>query len=94
MAPWHEFWPCGFWLFPIFMITFMLIIAIVVLFMIRSFLNRNFRPLWSGREERPYEKSDSPLEIAKYRYARGEITKEEFEEIAKTIGRSEPGRTQ
>lgn len=86
MAPWHEFWSGGFWVFPIIMMTFMLVIVIVVLFIVRSFWGRDFRPPWSGREERPYEKNDSPVEIAKGRYARGEITKEEFEEITKTIG--------
>jgi uncharacterized membrane protein len=29
--------------------------------------------------------SEAPLEIAKRRYARGEITKEEFEEIKRNI---------
>ncbi|WP_022661090.1 SHOCT domain-containing protein [Paucidesulfovibrio longus] len=89
MAPWHEFWSGGFWVFPIIMMTFMLVIVIVVLFLVRSFwgrVGRDFRPPWSGKEERLCEERDSPLEIAKGRYARGEITKEEFEEIAKTIG--------
>jgi putative membrane protein len=85
MAPWQQFWSGGFWVFPIIMMTFMLVIVIVVLFVMRSFWGRGFRPPWLSREREHYDQMDSPLEIAKGRYARGEITKEEFEEIAKTI---------
>lgn len=86
MTPWHDFWPGGFWFFPFMMMIFMLVMVIVVLFLMRNFFGRDFRAPWSGRDERNVGGSDSPLEIAKRRYARGEITREEFEEIRKTIG--------
>jgi putative membrane protein len=36
--------------------------------------------------ERPsYSRTEQPLEILKERYARGEITKEQFEEMKKTL---------
>jgi putative membrane protein len=38
----------------------------------------------AGTDERPPERRD-PIEIAKERYARGEITKEEFDEIKKNL---------
>jgi len=86
MTPWHDFWHGGFWVFPFMMMIFMLVMVIVALFLVRSFFGQDFRAPWSGRVERKAGGSDSPLEVAKRRYARGEITREEFEEIKKTIG--------
>jgi hypothetical protein len=57
------------------------------------FLGSNHRPdsLWgiralTGRSARPVAE-ESAIEIARRRYARGEITKEEFEEIEATLTR-------
>lgn len=86
MTPWHDFWHGGFWFFPFMMMIFMLIMVIVVLFLMRNFFGQDFRAPGSGRVGRKAGGNDSPLEIAKCRYARGEITREEFEEIKKTIG--------
>lgn len=81
--PWHDFWAGGFWLFPLMM---MLIMLICVFVFARIFLGRDGHgPCFFDRERRRPESVDSPLEIAKRRYARGEITKAEFEDIKNSI---------
>ncbi len=40
--------------------------------------------MWSGQDE-------SPLDALKRRYARGEITKEQFEEMKRTLGETNAG---
>jgi putative membrane protein len=78
----------GIWIFPIIMIGGMLIMVFVV------------RPMLSGRggPRSPWHASDrghhgegessdseTPLEIVKKRYARGEITKDEYEELKRDL---------
>ncbi|MEQ8236669.1 MAG: SHOCT domain-containing protein [Syntrophomonadaceae bacterium] len=45
------------------------------------YLNNNSRPDGSG----PSSLRETPLEIAQKRYARGEITKEQFEELKRDL---------
>lgn len=81
--PWHDFWMGGFWIFPILM---MLVMLVAIFVCARVFLGRGGGPpCFFNREARRPEEGESPLDIAKRRYARGEITKEEFEDIKKTI---------
>jgi len=78
--PWHTCWggPWGFsWLFPFVFIAF----GGFVLWMVFG-RGRN-RPCGPAGATIP--ESESPVEIAKRRYARGEISKEEFEEIKRNI---------
>ena len=83
MGPWHDFWMSGFWIFPILMV---LVILVGIFIFARVWLGRNGHPpCFFDRERRSHEPVESPLEIAKRRYARGEVTKAEFEEIKKTI---------
>ncbi len=54
-------------------VPFIILVAVVIFLMLRK--------------EKPADKhGQSPLEILKSRYARGEITKEEFEKMKKDIG--------
>ena len=62
-----------------------LIVILFVVFMV--FGRRGYRPLWdeeSGNQYR-HEKKEIPLEILKKRYAKGEISKEKFEEMKRVL---------
>ncbi len=76
-----HFWMGGMWIFP----TFMIIIMLFFIFMVFGRRGRGFplddnRNYHSGSENR-----ETALDILKKRYAKGEITKEEYEEAKKTI---------
>ena len=76
-------WPwAGMWIFP--MIMFIMFIIIVFLFAGRRW--GCWFP-WShpGRYYSEGGESESPLDILKKRYAKGEITKNEFEQMKKDI---------
>ena len=74
MMNWNE----GGWFWMALMMVFWAIVAIVVIF----FLARAFTSNGSRAKEEGQEK---PLDIARRRYAAGEITEEEFERIRQTL---------
>ena len=78
--PWMWHWG-GMWIFPMIMFVVMIIFFIVLL------RRGGCRPPWwgPGGYHRDNGEADSALEILKKRYAKGEITKEEFEQIKKDI---------
>ena len=71
-GPWHMMGTGGFWMFPFFPI----IVLVMILYLI---FGRN-HGCWSGPNY-----SDSALEILNKRYVKGDITKDEFEEMKKDL---------
>ena len=81
MYPGEHFWWGGWWMFPMAMPIIMIIVALVVVYFL--FGRSGYRPPWdrypAGRE------TETPLDILKKRYARGEIKKEEFDQMKKDL---------
>ena len=68
--------------FPIvFFVGFVLIVVIIVLAATTMISGRG---LWTKPTS---ERSDSAFQIIRERYAKGEITKEQFEQMTKDLGR-------
>lgn len=78
MWRWHE--GMGWWMVfgGVWMVLLWAGIIALIVWAINRLVGR------AGTDERPPERRDS-IEIAKERYARGEITKEEFDEIKKNL---------
>lgn len=74
---WHDMGWGGMWIGWIF---WLIIIAVIVWAIITITRNRQK----SGQPQGPSQ-TESPLDILKKRYARGEINKEEFEQMKKDI---------
>ncbi len=67
----------GWWIFPI-------ICIIVMFFFFMMFRRGGFRPPWSQNSDGHHSESkdsEAPIDILKKRYAKGEITKEEFDQM-------------
>jgi putative membrane protein len=78
MYPGEHFWWGGWWMFPMAMPVIMVVVLIALYFL---FGRRGFRPpCWDK-----YPGGESALDILKKRYAKGEISKEEFERIKKDL---------
>ena len=78
MGPW-MWWGhgTGWWIFPLIMI------AVMVVFCFFLFGRRGGRSSWCGSGDQ--KDTETPLDILKKRYAKGEISKEEFEAIKKDL---------
>ena len=79
MGPGH-FWWGGIWGFPWMMVMIVVIIVFCVFFGCRGLRRPGG---WGYDHENP--PAETPLEILKRRYAAGEITKEEFQQMKKDL---------
>lgn len=76
-------WGAGGWIFGILMMVFWIaLVVLVVYLLVRGFSHHGTPGHAAGYFEPPKE---SPTEIARRRFASGEITKEQLEEIEKTL---------
>lgn len=73
-GPWGWGWMVGGW---IMMLVFWGLIIVGIVALIRALANRN-----AGGQPR----QDSAIDTLRRRYAAGEITKEQFEEMKRTLG--------
>ncbi len=76
-----NFWMGGMWIFPLIMLV------VILLFIFLFFGRCGYSPSWyyRYRDNHLSDPGETPLEILKKRYAKGEITKEEFEQIKKDL---------
>lgn len=77
-----HMWTGGPWMFfgPLMMIIFIAAIVVGVVFMVRWLGG------WDRGTARPPAPGNTPLDILKERFARGEIDKDEFEERRRLLG--------
>ncbi len=80
--PYHYWWGNGMWFFPLFFLA-AIALCIVMFFL---FGRRCFGP-WrnQGRDVNGGTGGETALDILKKRYAKGEISREEFEQMKKDI---------
>jgi putative membrane protein len=78
--PHDYFWYWPMWLFPMFMPIFWIAVILICLYFI--FGRRTSARPWEPGQGR---EAETALDILKKRYAKGEITKEEFEQMKQDI---------
>jgi putative membrane protein len=85
MGPEH-FWWTGWWIFPMVMPLFMVILVVFVIYAV--FGRGGARPPWgrdsNGSSSHP-QGPETAIEILRKRYAKGELTREQFEQMKKDL---------
>lgn len=79
MGPENFGWS-GWWIFPI--------ICIIMMFLFMMFRRGGFRSPWGQNSDIHHSESkdsETAIDILKKRYAKGEITKEEFDQMKKDL---------
>lgn len=81
---WQHEWMNGMggFMFPGLGLIVVVVLVIIVIWLIAG---GQFGRSVSGNTSGEHRRSDTPLEILKRRYAKGEITKEEFDSIKKDL---------
>jgi putative membrane protein len=74
MGP-EQFFSSGMWIIPV-------VVMIICIFVFRSFM---LKGKFFGKNQVDSNSGESALDILKKRYARGEISKTEFEQMQKDI---------
>lgn len=85
MGPEHFGWG-GWWIFPTMMPLLMILVVVVMLYFL--FGRGRPKPPWRNNSDRSSghsRDSETDMEVLKKRYAKGEITREEFEQIKKDL---------
>lgn len=77
---WCPFWTGGLWL----LLPLMILFCVIGMFLCGRICRGGAFTFWGGG--RQSGGGESPLDIAKRRYAQEEITKEQYEEIKRTLG--------
>lgn len=85
MGPEYFGWH-GWWMFPVIMPLVMVVVLVIVLYFV--FGRGGHRPPWWSDPDRPssrHKDTETAMEILRKRYAKGEITREEFEQVKKDL---------
>ncbi|MFN2361168.1 MAG: SHOCT domain-containing protein [Marinobacter sp.] len=84
MGPEHFGWS-GWWVFPVVMPIIMVMVLFIVFYLV--FGRGGLKLPWNNSEgtSNHNEGSETAMEILKKRYAKGELTREEFEQVKKDI---------
>lgn len=85
MGPEHFGWG-SWWIFPTMMPFLMIVVVVAMLYFL--FGRGGPKPPWWKDSDRPSghsRDSETAIEVLKKRYAKGEITREEFEQIKKDL---------
>ena len=78
MPPYEFWWHGGWWMMWVIPLAFLIVFAI--------FLLRGGPMCWRNRGGRRDASQETPREILARRFASGEITKEQYEDMKRTLG--------